>query len=102
MIISKFSKRTQADVSAAVARYLAGDSVTSLARQFGVSKPAVYLWIAKYKKDAIDKQRTADMSPADAAIADKQTLLIEIDALRAENRRLRDKVIASMIKSGEL
>lgn len=96
------TKRPQHEIDAAVKRYLAGEPVSVLSKYYRVSRPGFYLWIAKYKEDLLKKASKENMSPKDAATSDKRVLMTENEALRAEVRKLRDKVIDMMVKSGEL
>ncbi len=96
------TKKPQHVIDKYVKRYMAGEQATSLAKEAGVSKPGFYLWIQKHKQQILKQAKTAGMTPADAATADKRELLIELEQLRLENRKLREKVVAMMIKSGEI
>lgn len=96
------TKRPQHQIDEAVKRYMAGEPVTVLSKYYKISRPGMYLWIAKYKEDLLRKASKENMSPKDAATADKRILITENEALKAEVRKLRDKVISMMVKSGEL
>lgn len=45
----KRTYNTQEAIEQACKRYVAGESVAVLAKYYGVSLPAVYVWINKYK-----------------------------------------------------
>ena len=96
------TSRPQHVIDKYVKRYLAGEQAVSLAREAGISKPGFYLWVQKHKKQLLEQSNVKNMTPADAAIADKRTILLELDQLRLENRKLREKVVSMMIKSGEI
>ena len=96
------TKKPQHVIDKYVKRYMAGEQATSLAKEAGVSKPGFYLWIQKHKQQILEQAKTAGMTPADAATADKRELLIELEQLRLENRKIREKLIAMMIKAGEI
>lgn len=96
------TKRPQHVIEEAVKRYMAGEQVSVLSKYYKVSKPGFYLWVAKHKQAMLDKASTQAMTPKDAAIADKRTLLIEVEQLRQENRKLRDKLLTEMMKAGTI
>jgi hypothetical protein len=96
------TKTPQHLIEKAVQRYMKGEQAVALAKEYRISKPGFYLWVARHKQELLEKSKTANMTPADAAVADKRTLLVELEALRLENRKLREKLIATMIKSGEI
>jgi hypothetical protein len=97
------TKHPQHVIDEAVKRYMDGrESVRVLAKFYKISKAGFYLWVAKYKKQLVETSKRSGMSPADADRADKRTLATEIEQLRLENRKLRDRVVSLMIKSGEL
>lgn len=94
--------RPQAVIDKYVKRYMNGEQATALAKEAGISKPGFYLWIQKHKQQIMEQSKTKDMSPKDADIANKRELLIELEQLRLENRKMREKLIALMLKSGEI
>lgn len=96
------TKRPQHIIDQAVKRYMAGEQAVALAKEYKISKPGFYLWVARHKAEILEQAKKQDMTPKDAAIADKRTLLVELEQLRLENRKLREKVVAMMIKSGEI
>ena len=96
------TSRPQHVIDEAVKRYMAGEPVTTLSKYYKISRPGFYLWVKKYKEDLLEKSKTAGMSPKDAEQADKRVLLIELEQARQENRKLRDKVVALMLKGGEI
>ncbi len=96
------TKRPQHLIDKYVKRYMTGEQATALAKEAGVSKPGFYLWVKKHKEQILENSKKVNMTPADAAIADKRTILVELEQLRLENRKLREKVVAMMIKSGEI
>jgi len=48
------SKHSAATMAHTVGRYVMGESVKKLAGELGMSVPAVYLWIIRATKDAVD------------------------------------------------
>lgn len=57
------SKVTEQERETAVKRYSQGEPVVALAKQYKVSVPAIYQWIAQAKKDQTELVRRARMSP---------------------------------------
>ena len=89
-------------VAKAVKRRLAGESADTLAKEYKVSRATLYNWTAAYKRQLLEQSTIADMSPREAETADKRVLMAENEALKLEVRKLRDKVVAMMIKAGEI
>jgi transposase len=85
----------------AVKRRSAGESVESIAKSLKVSNVAVYQWLEQYKKDALERSKRADMSPKDVALADQRDKDALIQALKDENRRLRNR-LGDLLIDGEL
>lgn len=96
------TKRPQHEIDQAVKRFLdGGEQAVVLAKLYKISKAGFYLWVKKYKQDLLDKSRRAGLSPDQVQSSDKRTLVTEVEQLRLENRKLRDKVVSLMIKAGE-
>lgn len=89
-------------IEEAVKRYMAGEQVAVLSKFYKISKPGFYLWVAKYKQAQLERARTQGMTPIAVELTDKRAMMAEIDALRQENRKLRDKLLTNMIKHNEL
>lgn len=102
MPIKNQTSRSHADIEKAVKRFMGGEQAVALAREFGISKPGFYLWVKKFKAEQLERSKTSGMSPRDAATADKRTLILEVEALKLENRKLRDSLLSKMLKLGEL
>lgn len=102
MPIKNDTKRTQATIDEAVKRYMGGEQVSTLAKYYKVSRAGFYLWVRKYKEETLERSKKSGMTPHDAELSDKRTLVSEIQALKLENHKLRDKVVALMIKAGEI
>jgi transposase len=99
----KNSTKTPPDqIDEAVKRYMAGESVAVLAKRYKISKPGFYLWVQKYKQALLEQAERKDLKPKDAALVDKRVLIAEIQALKLENQKLRNKVVSLMVKHGEL
>jgi hypothetical protein len=91
--------RPQSVIDEAVKRHMAGESAAVLAKFYKISKPGFYLWVSKYKAAMLEKSKTQGMTPHDAEVSDKRTLIVEIQALKQENRKLREIVLDSMLKT---
>lgn len=87
---------------AIVERYLAGDKVAALSKEYGVSRPAVYNWIKEYKDEIVNRSRTANMSAADLEHADKRDLRIEVRALTKTVDYLKHKIFDLMVETGSI
>src|SRR5450631_145231 len=89
-------------IAKTIDRYKKGERVVALAKELGVSEPAVYLWIRADKDKELARVKRAGITPYNAAKADKRDLALENKALREENERLWQKIRELMLKSGEL
>lgn len=97
------TKNTQEDIEQAVRRYLdKGESVGVLAKYYKVSQPAVYKWISAYKEAQVAKAKTAGMDGASIERATSRDAAFVIEELKKENRKLRDRLLDLMIKTGDL
>ena len=96
------SKHTSDQISKAVQRYVQGDQVTVLAKEYKVSVPGMYLWIAKARDEAAEQVRRQAMSPGTVEIDKKVNVELQLKAVMVDNDRLRRKLLDLMIKSGEL
>jgi transposase len=94
--------RPQSQIDEAVKRFMNGEQAVVLAKHYKISKPGFYLWVKKYKEELLRTSKTGDMTPHQAELSDKRTLIAEVQALKLENQKLRNKVVSLMIKSGEM
>jgi len=76
-------------IEEAVQRYLQGEDVNSLARQYGMSRAGMYLWIKKAKQAATANMRLHDLGPKGIAREKRISVELENKALKAENEQLR-------------
>lgn len=96
------TRRPQHVIDEAVRRHMNGESAVVLAKLNKISKAGFYLWVKKYKQNLLEQSKRAGMTPADAEHSDKRTLIVELQALKEENQKLRNKVVSLMIKSGDM
>ena len=96
------TKRPQALIDKAVKRHMQGEAVVSLAKELKVTKATLYNHVAAYKRGLLEQASLTGAAAHDPEIASKQTLIAEIQALKLENAKLGRKVIALMLKAGEL
>lgn len=99
------TNRPSKEIEAWVKKHLddpTGMPVRSLAKQAHVSVPGFYNWIKAYKERLLEKSKTGNMSSKDMELAEKRNMMTELEQLKLENRALRDKVVAMMIKHHEL
>lgn len=91
----------------AIARFIkraieGGESVTALAKEYKISRATGYIWLRRHREEAIAQSMKAGMSAKSRDKAEKMTLRAEVQALKRENAKLRDKVVSLMIKAGDL
>lgn len=95
------SKTTEHEREQAVKRYSQGEPVVALAKQYKVSVPAVYQWIAQAKEAQAEQVRRARMSPETAKL-DKS---INLDLLVKEQAQtieaLKKRLLDLMTKYNE-
>lgn len=90
-------------VAKAVKRHLeGGESAVDLAQEYRVSRATIYNWVAAYERQLLERSEKQGMSTHDAELWDKRTLIAEIKRLKLENTKLKDKLVAMMIKAGEI
>lgn len=94
--------RPQKEIDKAVERYLKGEDVDSLARQYGVSRAGMYLWIKKAKAAATTSARLAEIGPKGIETEKRISKDLELKALREDNERLRKALFDLMVKHKEL
>jgi hypothetical protein len=90
----------QAAIDKLVRRHLEGnESVAALAKEGGVGRAGFYLWVKDYKEQVMRRAMRSDMSPQELEKRAKADLIAEIESLRVENRKLRDRLVAEMMKN---
>lgn len=95
--------RPQHEIDKWVRKHLEdGVPVRDLAKLAKVSVPGFYLWVSKAKAEMYEKSKRLGMSPVDIEKSDKQNMLYELDQVKMENTRLRERLMAVLIKHGEL
>lgn len=96
-------KRSPKDKARAVERYMAKQSgVKELAKEYGVSEPAIYQWIQAAKVQAAESARTAHFSPNQVAQDSRINKDLHIKQLEKENRELKSKLFELMLKHDEI
>lgn len=95
-------QRTQETIDEAVKRHLEGkEQVTTLCKYYGVSKAGFYLWVKNYKDRVMAQSRRVGMSPEGLEKAERSELVVQVQTLQAENRKLRDRLVSLMMKYGD-
>ena len=64
-----------------------------------MSRATFYNWIAAYKQDILERSQREGMKPEDLERKAKADLIAEVEALRLENRKLRDRLVAEMMRN---
>lgn len=85
-------------IEEACRRHINGESAEALATEYGISKAGFYLWVRQFKQRVLETPATL----AATKEAKLEQLVVEVAALKEENRQLRNKVISLMIKAGEM
>jgi transposase-like protein len=86
-----------------VKRHIEGrEHVGSLAKEYGVGRASVYNWVDRYEKNSVSHASKEYMEPHQIESAEKTVLIAEVKRLKAELDETRSKLVARMIKLGEL
>lgn len=85
---------------AAIKRAMAGENVDKIARDVGVSRAGLYLWIRRAKADAAAR---ASAGVTGKTKDDNHVMTeLEVRGLREENERLKQRLFELMVKHGLL
>jgi transposase-like protein len=97
------TETSQKDIAKFIKRHLVGgESIVSLINEYGISRGTAYNWLARHREKMLDESTRAGASPATLEKAEKMSLRAKVAELENENRRLRNKVVALMLKAGEI
>jgi len=93
----------QKEIDKAIKRHLEENTpVAQLAKELKVTRQTIYSWVENYKRKVMERMERAGQSPAELEKIAKSELVAQIKALQSENRKLREKVLAMMMKYGEI
>jgi transposase-like protein len=96
-------KRPQHVRDEAVKRHLEGqETVKSLCKFYKVSRATMYNWIEGYKRDIVEAAKRQGIAPRDLDRTAKSELVAQNEILQTENRKLRDRLVALMVKHNEI
>lgn len=94
--------RSQKEIDAAVKRYIAGESVNGLTKEYKISRAGLYLWIRKAKQGAATEARNRDLGPKGVEQETRINKDLRLKQLEQENEILKRKLFEMMIKHKEL
>jgi transposase-like protein len=97
--VTKFPSKV---IAKTVERYKKGERVVALAKELKVSEAIVYRWIDQAKRADLERIGRQGMTPQAVEKADKRDLALQVKELKAENNKLRNRVLELMLKYGEL
>lgn len=95
------SKVSEHEKEGAVKRYAAGEPVVALAKQYKVSVPAIYQWIAQAKKEQAEMAKRRMMSPESAKIDKKINLELLVKEQEQTIEALKKRLLDLMTKYNE-
>lgn len=95
------SKVSDHEREQAVKRYAGGEAVTALAKQYKVSVPAVYQWIAQAKEEQAEQVRRARMSPETTKLEGKINLELLVKEQAQTIASLKARLLDLMTKYNE-
>jgi transposase-like protein len=95
-------KATPEQINQAVKRYLEGEQVVALAKEYKISVPGFYLWIKRAREAAAAQAALVDISPKQQEKDQAISLRLRVDKLQQENDQLKKKLFELMLKHGEI
>lgn len=96
-------KRSAKDKQKAVERYMAKDAgVKQLAKEYGVSEPAIYQWITAARQQASVDARAQVIGAKGMETEARISKDLKIQGLEKENRDLKHKLFELLLKHGEI
>ena len=95
------TRHPQDVIDTAVKRYFDGESAAVLAKYYGMSKPGFYLWVKKARDAILEKSMRVDMTPQAKETAELRDLMLQVQAERAENLKLKRLCCELMLKVGD-
>jgi transposase len=75
--VSRPKKRTQEEIDKAVERYVNGESVEALCREYNISRAGFYLWVNKAKQAATTQLRLEEIGENGLAVEERIKLELE-------------------------
>lgn len=96
------SSHSEEQKEQAVRLYLQGEPVRSLAKQFKISVPGMYLWIKNAREDAAEEARRSALSPTAQKKEDEVNLKLRVQHLENENALLKKRLFDLMIETGKI
>lgn len=94
--------RSQKEIDSAVKRYLAGEAVNGLTKEYKISRAGLYLWIRKAKEGATTEARNRDLGPKGVEQESRINKDLRLKQLEQENEVLKRKLFELMVKHKEL
>lgn len=99
--MSRPTRTPQHVIEQAVRRHMQdNEPVSTLMKEYKVSKAGFYNWVAAYKTRILEQSRRAGMTPKDIDKSDKLNLMAELEAIKLENQKLRNRLVSILIKYG--
>lgn len=94
--------RSQKEIDAAVKRYLAGESVNGLTKEYRISRAGLYLWIRKAKEGAATQARNRELGPKGMEQETRINKDLRLKQLEQENEQLKRKLFEMLVRHNEL
>lgn len=79
-----------------------GESIATLVKAFKISRATGHNWANDYKRDLARAAISHGSDPKDVDRVAKQELVAQNEMLRAEIRKLRDRLVDLMVKHNEI
>lgn len=97
------AKRSPKDKQRAVERYMAKEvGVKQLAKEYGVSEPAIYQWITAARQSAVEQTRLSSLSPKQLEQDIRINKDLRIQSLEREVADLKQKLFNLLLKHNEI
>jgi transposase len=85
-----------------IQRHYDGEPVDALAKEYKISRATGYFWLMKHRTELLAANKDKDASPETLAKESKAVLVAEIQALKLENQKLRNRLVSLMVETGKL
>lgn len=92
----------QKEIDKAVKRYLEGEDVNTLARDYKMSRAGMYIWIRKARENAATAHRSAEIGPKGVESEARISKDLRLKACESEVRALKQKLFELMLETGKL
>jgi hypothetical protein len=99
--MARKTTRSQKEIDSAIKRYLAGESVNGLSKEYRISRAGMYLWLKKAKAEATQVKHVREVGKRGVEQEVRINKDLRLKQLEEENKKLKDRLFQLMNKYGE-